>query len=311
MRHNILSILALAMLAAPASSSLAAPQPATRFRLDSLEPPAPPPPTASDNPADIEAATGGRLGIALVDAKGALLLGFNRDERFAMCSTFKAPLAAAVLLGAEQKHFGMEGTLALHQADLLNYAPVVSANMKRGRLSIADLAKAAVEVSDNSAANMLLPLVGGPSGLTAFFRAHGDDVTRLDRTETALNENAAGDERDTTTPAAMAGLMARLLFQDMPAPAAASLRGWLEGSTTGGKRIRAGLPRGWTAGDKTGTCPTAYNDVAVLRSPTGASYVLAIYLDRPTVPAARAEAAIADATRSAVAILSKIEMRQR
>ncbi|HEX7782042.1 MAG TPA: class A beta-lactamase [Sphingobium sp.] len=263
-----------------------------------------------DDPAAIEEASGGRLGIALVDDKGALLLGFNREERFAMCSTFKAPLAAAVLMGAEQNHFGMEGTLPIRPADILDYAPVVKANQAKGRMAIAELAKAAVQVSDNSAANLLLSLIGGPQALTAFVRKHGDDVTRLDRTEPTLNENVQGDERDTTSPVAMATLMARLLFQDLPAPAAGQLRGWLEGSTTGAKRIRAGLPSGWKVGDKTGSCGTAFNDVAVLRSPTGHDYVLAIYLDRPTVSDAKAEATIAGATRAVMDMLVRIDRRK-
>jgi len=262
------------------------------------------------DPAEIEEASGGRLGIALVDDKGALLLGFNREERFAMCSTFKAPLGAAVLMGAEQNRYGMEGTLPIRQADILDYAPAVKANQAKGRMAIADLAKAAVQVSDNSAANMLLSLIGGPQALTAFVRKHGDEVTRLDRTEPTLNENAQGDERDTTSPVAMATLMARLLFQDLPVPAAGQLRGWLEGSTTGAKRIRAGLPKGWKAGDKTGSCGTAFNDVAVLRSPTGHDYVLSIYLDRPTVSDAKAEATIADATRAVMDMLVRIDRRK-
>src|SRR3546814_10294406 len=103
---------------------------------------------------------------------------------------------------------------------------------------MAELAQAAVEVSDNSAANLLLPMLGGPQGLTAFIRAHGDSVTRLDRIEPDLNENAEGDPRDTTTPAVMAGLMGRLLFSDMQGESAERLRGWLNASSTGDKRDR-------------------------------------------------------------------------
>lgn len=288
-------------------TTLAAQTNPTPFKLDFLEDASKP--VAVQNPRQIEEKTGGRLGIALVDAQGKLLLGFNREERFAMCSTFKAPLAAAVLMGAEQGRYGMDGTLPITKEDVLEHAPVVKANLKKGRMRIAELAKAAVEVSDNSAANILLPIVGGPEGLTGFLRAHGDTVTRLDRNEPALNENAQGDERDTTSPVAMATVMARLMFQDMPASAAAELRAWLEGSTTGNARIRAGLPDGWRAGDKTGSCGTAYNDVAVLRSPSGQDYVLAIYLDRPTVKAKDADAAIADATRAAMTLLTQIEKR--
>jgi beta-lactamase class A len=259
------------------------------------------------NPRTIEQETGGRLGVALVDSKGVLLLGFNRDERFAMCSTFKAPLAAAVLAGADAGKFGLEGQVAFTKADLMDYAPVVKKNMKRGRMSLAELAQAAVEVSDNSAANLLLPMIGGPAGLTAFVRAHGDDVSRLDRNEPGLNENAEGDPRDTTSPAAMAGLMARLIFRDLQPDSATRLREWLNGSTTGGNRIKAGLPTGWSSGSKTGSCGTAFNDVALVKSPSGEEYLLAIYLDRPTVDAKAAEAAIAETARAALEFVAKAQ----
>lgn len=259
------------------------------------------------NPKDIEAETGGRLGVALVDRAGKLLLGFNRDDRFAMCSTFKAPLGAAILAGAEGGKFGLEGSIPFGKDDLLDHAPVVKKNLKRGRMSMAELAAAAIEVSDNSAANLLLPMVGGPEGFTRFLRAHGDTVTRLDRNEPALNENAEGDPRDTTSPAAMAGLMATLLFRDLKPESADMLRGWLNTSTTGAKRIKAGLPEGWTSGSKTGSCGTAFNDVALVRSPQGEEYILAIYLDRPTVDAAAAEAAIAETARAALSFLAKAE----
>ena len=262
---------------------------------------------AARNPREIEKETGGRLGVALIDNKGALLLGFNRDDRFAMCSTFKAPLAAAVLMGAESGKFGLDGQVAFSKTDLQEYAPVVKANMKRGRMSMAELAEAAVEVSDNSAANLLLPFVGGPEGLTAFMRSHGDAVSRLDRNEPDLNENAEGDVRDTTSPAAMAGLMARLIFQDMQPDSTKRLREWLNGSSTGDRRIKAGLPEGWTSGGKTGSCGTAFNDVALVKAPSGEEYVLAIFLDRPTVDAKAADSAIAQAARAALGLIGKAQ----
>jgi len=259
------------------------------------------------NPKEIEEETGGRLGVALVDAQGQLILGFNRDERFAMCSVFKAPLAAAILTGADSGKFGLDGQVSFSKRDILDYAPAVRKNAKRGRMSMSELAQAAVEVSDNSAANLLLPMIGGPPGLTAFFRAHGDNVSRLDRTEPALNENKEGDEQDTSSPAAMAGLMGRLLFSHMEKDSAQKLRGWMEASRTGDARIRAGLPKGWTSGGKTGSCGTAFNDVAVVKSPSGDEYILAIFLDRPKVDSKKAEAAIAEAAGSALAFIAQAQ----
>ncbi len=299
------ALLATAMLATTGSAvaqerqSLLPPAPRYMVSQSAME--------AARNPREIEKETGGRLGVALIDSKGALLLGFNRDDRFAMCSTFKAPLAAAVLMGAESGKFGLEGQVAFSKSDLQEYAPVVKANMKRGRMSMAELAEAAVEVSDNSAANLLLPFVGGPEGLTAFMRSHGDAVSRLDRNEPDLNENAEGDVRDTTSPAAMAGLMARLIFQDMQPDSTKRLREWLNGSSTGDRRIKAGLPEGWTSGGKTGSCGTAFNDVALVKAPSGEEYVLAIFLDRPTVDAKAADSAIAQAARAALGLIGKAQ----
>lgn len=292
----------LLVLPLSAGHASTAAQERSRLKLDYLEVAEAPAPSASRSPVEIEEASGGRLGVALVDAKGKVLIGFNRGERFAMCSTFKAPLAAAVLLFAEKGRFGLDGELSFSKDDLLDHAPVVRQHMDRRRLSISSLAQAAVEVSDNSAANILMPLVGGPEGLTQFFAAHGDRVSRLDRMEPDLNENAPHDPRDTTTPEAMAALMARLMFQDMKPESAARLKEWMTNSQTGLRRIRAGLPDGWSGGDKTGSCGTAFGDVAVLRSPRGAHYVLAVYLDRPTVSAQEAEAAIAEVTREALSL---------
>lgn len=305
---KIALFLSLALLAS--SGALAQDVPAAR---QSLMPPAPryivseSAMKAIRNPKEIEDSTGGRLGVALVDKEGKLLLGFNRDERFALCSTFKAPLGAAILSGAEGGKFGLEGQISFTKDDLLDYAPVVKKNLKRGRMTMAELTAAAIEVSDNSAANLLLPMIGGPEGLTRFLRAHGDEVTRLDRNEPTLNENAKDDPRDTTSPTAIATVMTRLLFRDLKPESAQMLRGWLNASSTGDKRIKAGLPEGWTSGSKTGSCGTAYNDVALVKSPRGEEYLLAIYLDRPTVDQAAAEAAIAEAASAALSFLNKAE----
>ncbi|WP_336970613.1 SGM family class A beta-lactamase [Sphingobium aromaticiconvertens] len=305
---KIAVLLPLTLLAS--SAALAQDAPAVR---QSLMPPAPryvvseSAMKAIRNPKEIEDSTGGRLGVALVDKEGKLLLGFNRDERFALCSTFKAPLGAAILAGAEGGKFGLEGQISFSKDDLLDHAPVVKKNLKRGRMTMSELAAAAIEVSDNSAANLLLPMIGGPEGLTRFLRAHGDEVTRLDRNEPTLNENVEGDPRDTTSPAAMASVMATLIFRDLKPESAQMLRGWLNASSTGDKRIKAGLPEGWTSGSKTGSCGTAYNDVALVKSPKGEEYLLAIYLDRPTVDQAAAEAAIAEAASAALSFLNKAE----
>ena len=133
-----------------------------------------------------------------------------------------------------------------------------AANLSRGRLSVEQLCAAIVEVSDNSAANLLLRRLGGPAGLTAFIRRSGDRVTRLDRYEEELNTNLPGDARDTTTPAAMLGLMQALLLGDvLTAPSRARLIGWMEGATTGLGACAPGFRRAGGPATRPATAPTA------------------------------------------------------
>ncbi|MGN6691220.1 MAG: serine hydrolase [Sphingopyxis sp.] len=150
-----------------------------------------------------------------------------------------------------------------------------------------------------AAANLILNATGGPATFTQRVRAMGDAMTRLDRNEPDLNENAPGDPRDTTSPAAMAKSGAMLVYGDyLNADYRRTLRGWLVGSETGRARIRAGLPPAWIAGDKTGTCGTAYNDVAFVEAPEGNRYMIAAYLDRPTASGDAAEAILAAVGRA-------------
>lgn len=241
---------------------------------------------------------GARLGVAALDTRDGRRIGFDADARYAMASTFKAPLAAVVLARVDRGLLSLDAAVPFGTADLLEYAPAVRAALPAGALTVRELCAAAVEVSDNSAANLLLGLIGGPVGFTRFVRGAGDRATRLDRIEPELNANAPDDLRDTTTPAAMADLLRALLTGGVLTSASASLLiGWMEASATGLGRLRAGLPEGWRAGDKTGTGERgAVNDVAIAWPPGSPPILIACYqsggdADRPTRE--RAHAAVA------------------
>jgi len=222
----------------------------------------------------------GRFGVAAADTSTEWSFALNENERFALCSTFKLPLAAAVLAEVEAGRLALTDPIPFSRADLLSYAPVISRHLDRGHLSVEQLCAAIVEVSDNSAANLLLRRIGGPEWLTAFMRRCGDATTRLDRYEETLNTNLPGDPRDTTTPAAMLGLMRTLLLGDVLAPPSRErLIGWMERAATGRDRLRAGLPTDWRAGDKTGTGANgAHNDVAIAFPPGRGPILIASYI---------------------------------
>jgi len=237
--------------------------------------------------ARIERDSGGRLGVALHDASGRRLAGHREDERFPMCSTFKFLLAAAVLQGVDQGRLQLAQRVPVAKSDLVGNSPETGKHVGTAGMSVAELSRATLIWSDNAAANLLLPLVGGPLGLTAFLRASGDPTTRSDRTEPTLNEFASGDDRDTTTPAAMAGNLRRFLLGDVLSPASRQqLTAWLRDNRTGDARLRAGLPAGWGIGDKTGfNGEDTSNDIGILWPPgSGSPLLLTAYLQGAKVP---------------------------
>lgn len=236
----------------------------------------------------LEAESGGELGVCALDSASGRRLGHRLDQRFAMCSTFKALLAGHVLARVEAGALRLDQAVKIARSDLVPYAPAVEAQLARGQMTVAELCAASVELSDNAAANLLLDLSEGPAGLTAWLRSLGDTITRLDRREPELNSNIPGDPRDSSTPAAMATTLQRLLLGETALRQAASraqLLDWMQRSPTGLQRLRAGLPAGWTAGDKTGTGTRgAANDVALVQPPGRAPWLVAVYMSGSTQP---------------------------
>ena len=218
----------------------------------------------------LEQEAGGRLGVHLSAVAEGLSAGYRDDERFGMCSTFKLPLAALILRAADRGELSLDAVVSYTEEDMVPYAPVTKKHLEDGGMTIAALAEAAQTTSDNVAANLLLDLIGGPPGFTAALRSLGDPVTRLDRYETEMNLVPAGEVRDTTTPRAMAETVGRFFgTSQLTADGKATLRSWMQATRTGRRRLRAGFPADWAAGDKTGTAigngmPNKYNDVAVV-----------------------------------------------
>jgi beta-lactamase class A len=240
----------------------------------------PPETTVEDSFAAIERVIGSRLGVSALDTGTGRKLEYRALELFAMCSTFKFLLAACILRGVDAGKEDLNRSIPFTQKDLLEYAPITRAHVEQGVMAIGDLCAAAIELSDNTAANLLLSQIGGPQGLTAFIRSLGNDVTRLDHKEPELNEEAPGDPRDTTSPAAMVDSMQKLLLGDgLSAQSRARLASWLEQSSTGAKRLRAGVPPSWRAGDKTGTGDNgAVGDIGIFWPPNKPPILVAVYV---------------------------------
>ena len=221
---------------------------------------------AGDNSlAALERKAGGRLGVMILDTGSGRTLSNRAHERFAMCSTFKLLAAAVVLKRVDEGRESLEREIPISAAKLVTYSPATEKNVG-GAMPLSALCEAAVTLSDNTAANLILEAIGGPAAVTAMARSLGDEVTRLDRNEPALNDVPPGEVRDTTMPAAMAKNVRTLVLGDaLSASSRRQLTDWLVANKTGDKRLRAGGPANWRIGDKTGSGDRGEaNDVAVV-----------------------------------------------
>ncbi|WP_424812139.1 class A beta-lactamase [Roseococcus sp. YIM B11640] len=244
---------------------------------------------AADALTALEQRSGGKLGVFAVESRSGRVIGHRQDERVLMCSTFKALLAGAVLARVDAGQERLDRRVPIAEGDLLDYAPAVRAHLAEGTMTVGQLCAGMVELSDNSAANLLLATLDGPAGLTRFLRGIGDPLTRLDRTEPALN--VAHGELDTTTPRRIAETLRVLLLGEALRPASrAHLEGWMVASPTGRARLRAGLPEGWRVGDKTGTGGNWANVVAIIHPPGQAPILAASYLELPGATGAQRDA---------------------
>ncbi|WP_433565093.1 class A beta-lactamase [Nocardia sp. CA-151230] len=253
----------------------------------------------------LEQQHGARAGVVAIDTGTGKTIGYRQDERFAFDSTFK-PLACGALLHAHPLNSGFFDQVIHFTPDkLVANSPITSTRVDTG-MTVAELCQAAITHSDNTAGNQILELLGGPPAVTAFLRSIGDQTTRMDRWETELNTNIPGDERDTSTPAALADDYRKLVLGDALAePERTQLTAWLLANTTGDARIRAALPADWKTADKTGSGDygTA-NDIAVTWPAGGAAPLVVLVLTtKPDQAAAADNPLVAALAKEAVAAI--------
>ncbi|MEW6340966.1 MAG: class A beta-lactamase [Paraburkholderia sp.] len=251
---------------------------------------------ASESPlADIERRYGGRLGVFALDTGSGRTLSYRADERFLMCSTFKGLLAAQILARVDAGKENLARLVRYTEKDLIFTSPVTKANVALGAMPVGALCQAIVEVSDNTAAILLMRSAGGPAGLTRFIRGLGDTVTRSDRYEPESNKYSGS--LDTTSPKAIATLANRILLGDVLSPTSrAQLETWMVAARPGLNRIRAALPADWQAADRPGTSvEEETNDYALVRPPGRAPLLIAAYYDAPGVSMDAREAVLREA----------------
>jgi beta-lactamase class A len=236
--------------------------------------------------------------VATFDLETGATRAHKARQRFPMCSTFKFVLAGALLARVDQGRENLGRKIPVRASDLVSHAPTVEMHVGDS-MTLADLCEAAITQSDNAATNLILGQIGGPKGFTAFARSLGDPVTRLDRWEPAMSEGAPGDVRDTTSPLAMLENMKALVLGTALAPASRQrLTDWLIRNQTGNATLRAGLPKDWRVGDKTGAGDHGTrNDVAIAWPPGRKPILISAYLAGSRLNASGRDAVLAEVAR--------------
>ncbi len=262
--------------------------------------------------ASLEKQHGGRLGVAVIETGSGKQTGFRADELFPMCSTFKFLLAAAVLRRVDTYHDSLLRQVDVPPKPLLGNSPLTEAHAG-GSMTVGALCHAALTRSDNTAANVLLETVGGPAAVTKFTRSLHDSVTRLDRNEPSLNSSLIGDPRDTTSPAAMAADLQNILLGDgLSDDSRQQLTQWMEANLTGLERLRANLPAGWRAADKTGSNGEhTSNDIAVLWPAGKLPVILTAYITQCPGPEKKRANMLAEIGRLVRAALRPVAIESK
>jgi beta-lactamase class A len=243
----------------------------------------------------IERQLGGRVGVSVADSQTGRRLAYRADERFPLNSTFKVFACGQLLSKVDRGTERLDRTVTVRKADLVTHSPVTAEQVGAQGMTLSALCQAAMTMSDNTAANLILDRLGGPQALTAFMRSIGDHDTQLNRRETQLNEGLPGDRRDTTTPAAAArSLSALTLGTTLNKASRARLERWLTGNQVGGPLLRASLPAGWRIGDRTGAGGYGSRSVvAVIWPPNRQPVTVAVYLTQTQATLEQRNAAIA------------------
>ncbi|SCG44014.1 beta-lactamase class A [Micromonospora echinaurantiaca] len=285
--------------AGPTEAASATTAPAT------ASPAATPPDHPHHRLTELERRYDARLGVYALATGTGTTIAHRADERFAFCSTFKGLAAAAVLHANPLSH--LDTVVRYTEHDLMKSSAITRRHVATG-MTIRQLCDAAVRYSDGTAGNLLLRDLGGPARLTAYLRGLGDPVTRMDRIEPDIVTAIPGDPRDTTSPRAIGADYQQIVLGDaLPPDKRAFLRGLLERNATGAgaRRVRAGVPKGWTVADKTGTGDYGtLNDIALVWPPGSAPLVISIMSSKATRDAAYDQALIAEAAAYVVATLT-------
>lgn len=255
----------------------------------------------------LELSAGGRIGVFAINTGNNTRLQYRAKEHFPFQSTFKVIGVSAILKESMTNHHLLQQKITYTKQDLVDWSPITEKHLADG-MTVSELCAATMMFSDNTAINLLMKKLGGPKAVTTFAHSIGDNAFKLDSWEPKLNSNPT-DLRDTSTPEAMGKSLQQLALGNALATVQrGQLLGWLKANTTGNSRIRAGVPKDWIVGDKTGTGDYGItNDVGIIWPAHCPPIITAIYYVQDKKNVTPRDDVIASATQILIRALAQTD----
>ena len=253
-----------------------------------------------------EGTSGAVVGVSLLHLETGRRASWHGHERFQMASVFKLPVAIAILDAVEKGALRLDQEAEIRESDRMEIGPIYDEWKPGIRVTVARMVDVMLVDSDNTAADKLIALLGGPAVVEKTLVAKGVSGIRISLDEKGLGAAMkkdlaaleAGSENG-ASPDATAGLLVRLFKGELLSrPSTDRILDAMRRCATGGRRLRAGLPNGTEVFDKTGTLRSCTNDSGIVTLKDGSHLVLAVFV-RGGTDAATREAAIASVARAA------------
>lgn len=257
----------------------------------------------------------GRLGVAVVDLATDDRFAIRGDEAFGLASVAKLPIAIAAYRLADQKKLALDDRVVVTRGDLRRGASEIAREHPAGGASLPywQLIRGMLVTSDNTASDVVLRAIGGPSVVQRTLeRLHVRGLTiRKSEAELAADARAGltaargGDNLG--TPNAIADLLVGLATQRYTLlDSTYELLSALESVSTGAARLHASVVSPLRLAHKTGTSDTisrttdATNDAGLITLPDGRRIAVVAFLAGSDADDATRDATLARVAQAVV-----------
>jgi beta-lactamase class A len=272
-------------------------------------------------------AYGEEVGIAVTDVSEGWTAGVDQNRPYPQQSVSKLWVAIAVMRAVDEGRLDVNGWVTMTDDDRSVFFQPIVAAYRQGAYAtpLSDLLRRALVESDNAANDRLMRELGGPEGVRVALEDIGLTEVKVGAYERDLQALTAGlawqpaygfgrnfqnarealpmahreaaadayvaEPLDGASPAAITAALAALSRGELLSEeSTARLIGLMAAARTGPRRLKGGLPAGWSIAHKTGTgqdfqgASLGINDVGLLTAPDGRTYAVAVMMRRTRHP---------------------------